>query len=512
MLILTILLTVLLIISLTFNILILRNIKFTTKKIHPLTNGDFTKKFHTKEMGFLANMGNLLNLLLENMRFLIANVNSSVDHVQKYALTITQNAENINHGAKQNVQVISEIAKNFESQAESVMKAHHYTEKINKDFHVITNKTEDAKKQALSTNDTLHKSIAVFEKLLDIMQQNSHHSLKLTEKFNALEAKTQQINSITDSVNAISEHTNLLALNASIEAARAGDAGKGFAVVANEVKKLADQSAKSSNEIKNLIHTLQDEIKTIAQEIKNDSENVIKNITIADDAKKYFDMIITSTKTTLTTVEDIYHLAIEEVHVISHIQDFMKNVSTASQQNTSFAQEVSATTDEQSIIIEDMFTSLQQLNTMTEEIKNVVYSFVKDYTIDATTQKSINKAMDCLKEAAQNPILWNFDKTSCEKFLNEIIKEHTYFEIINLFNLNGDTIAVGMNDKIDFKDDIYGNYSHREYFKQAIAGKDYISEAYISMDSSNYCLGMAIPLKNQSGEIIGSLMADFALI
>jgi methyl-accepting chemotaxis protein len=478
----------------------------------PLANGDFTKKFHTKEMGFLGKMGALLNIFLKNMRFFIANVNSSVDHVQKYALTITKNAEHINHGAKQNAEVISEIAKNFEAQAESVMKAHHYTEKINEDFHAITSKTTAAKEQAITTRDTLHKSIFVFEKLLNIMENNSHHSLELAKKINYLEAKTQQINSITDAVNAISDHTNLLALNASIEAARAGEVGKGFAVVANEVKNLAYQSAESSNEIKELIYTLQDDIKDIAQEIKNDSEKVIEDIAIANDAKKHFNMIIESTKTTLSAIEDIHHLATEEVHVIYHIQDFMKNVSTTSQQNTSFAQEVSATTDEQSSIIENMFTSLQELNTMTGEIKNVIYSFVKDYIIDHATQKLIDEGMAFLRDTAQNSILWDFHKTSSEKFLNEIIEKHTYFETINLFTSKGDVVAVGTNNEIDFKDDIYGNYSHRKYFKQAIKGKDYISEAYISMDSSNYCLGMATPLKNQSGKIIGILMADFALI
>jgi len=502
---------ILLFISLVFNLWTISKISLLKSQIESISDGDFTKNFNTSNMGLFKSICNSFNILLKNMRSFIANVNSSTDHLEEYSIGITQNAENIRNGSKQNSKVIAEIAASIEAQSQSVLEAFDYTEKIEQDFKVITSKTESAREKGESSKETIQRSKEIFDKIIDKMKYNANNSFELASKINKLENKAKEINIIVDSVNEISQNTNLLALNASIEAARAGEMGKGFAVVANEVKKLADQATEASNEIKELIHGVEEEINKIAKEIRGQAEHFNTDIIFANDAKSYFDTIVLSTEETLTAIKDINNLAKEEENIVSEIRGFMENVAAISQQNTSATQEASATTDEQTKLVDEMFDSIQHLNQMTKELKDVMKSFVKSYEIDEHKQKVINQGLSKLKEIAKSDVVKGFERKQCEEFFNSIIKGYRSFETINLFDTNGETIAISFDDSLDLGEDIYGNFAHREYFKRAMEGQDYISEPYISLDSKNYCLAISTPIIDENKKILGVLMADFSL-
>ncbi|MFZ5967814.1 MAG: methyl-accepting chemotaxis protein [Bacillota bacterium] len=497
-------------ILLMFTIATLRKLKHIQRKMAHIVDGDFTKKMNTKEMGILTDICKMVNAFMGNMRRFIAIVGSTGDKIKKHVLQITQNAEYINSGIKQNAQSIAEIATGFESQANDVVQAFKMTEKIGEDFQKIVFSTETTKGQAIIGMGTISKSVEVYDQLLQSLNENAENSYYLSKRISHLENKAQEIHVITESVRVISENTNLLALNASIEAARAGEMGKGFAVVANEVKKLAEQASQYAQEIEILLSSILQEINTLADEIHKDTEQIRNNILHANDAKKYFDCAISTTKDTLSSIDSICYLAKDEANVIQHIKDLMKNISENAQQCSAGAQEASATTQQQASLVEDMFGSLKELNHMTGEIKDIIHGFVKSYEIDHEIDTYIQQGFQVLKSIASDRTLQPFERNTCDRKLYDAYTKHKFFEIICLFDIHGETVGIGI-DKTLYDESLYTNFAHREYFKKGIAGKDYVSEPYISLDSNNYCIAMSTPVKDSFGKIIGVLMADLTL-
>nr|WP_315110308.1 hypothetical protein [Clostridium intestinale] len=88
------------------------------------------------------------------------------------------------------------------------------------------------------------------------------------------------------------------------------------------------------------------------------------------------------------------------------------------------------------------------------------------------------------------------------------IKKYPYFELIALMQKDGLRKAITLDYS---EDEVYVNFSHRPYFKEAISGKDFISEPYISVDTNSYCIAMSVPIKSETNQILGILMADLKL-
>ncbi|NBI05297.1 methyl-accepting chemotaxis protein [Senegalia massiliensis] len=508
-----IILSILLIIFVTLYLRSLLRLKRLENKMNLISTGDFTKSFNIMKMGHFKKLGIIINTLLMNFRKFIANVNFSTDHVEEFITNMTNNAQNLNEGASHSAKVISEIASSTENQASSIIQAHDYTEKIIKDFNIITSKTEDAKNKTISTKNIVHKNNKIFNSLLNSIKKNTNNSVDLVEKINKLEQKANEINTITKSVNDISENTNLLALNASIEAARAGEAGKGFAVVANEVKSLANESSKASNHIREIIETIKNEISAIANEMRSDSDNMKNDISIADEAKNHFNNILKSTEETMDVIELINNLAKEEQVVINNIKSFMEGVAATSEQNTSATQEASVTIEQQANMINDMFNSLKELGNKTSDIKKVIDLFVKSFDIDSNTQELINKGIDKLYTMTEKDSIRSFDRITSEDYMQQVIDKNDSFEILTLLDLEGNTTSISYRKDLDLgnHEDLYDNFAHRDYFKKAVKGETYLSKPYISTDSFNYCIAMTTPVKDQSGNIKGVLMADFKI-
>lgn len=140
--------------------------------------------------------------------------------------------------------------------------------KIRHDTDTAAGNSEQARKHALEGNNSIGTSTKQMQGVRDAVQESS----VLVDK---LGKRSQEISKIVDTISDITEQTNLLALNAAIEAARAGEAGRGFAVVADEVRKLAEQSQSAAKEIANLIESIQKDTMDAVAAMKNGREQVV---------------------------------------------------------------------------------------------------------------------------------------------------------------------------------------------------------------------------------------------
>jgi methyl-accepting chemotaxis protein len=174
------------------------------------------------------------------------------------------------------------------------------------------------------------------------------------EKIASLGEKSKEIGQIVNTINQISEQTNLLALNAAIEAARAGEAGRGFAVVADEVRKLAEESGQATKQIRDLIGGIQTEIDSAVRSMSENTKQV-------EEGSKGVELAVTTFET-LPQVIDAVNKSAEEV-------------GTVAQENASGAEEVSASIEEVTSSMQQVSNAAQQMASVASELKTVVERF-----------------------------------------------------------------------------------------------------------------------------------------
>ncbi|MGE5678366.1 MAG: methyl-accepting chemotaxis protein, partial [Pseudomonadota bacterium] len=348
-------------------------------------------------------------------------------------------------------------------------------------------------------------SSIVFENLVSKMRSSAETSSRLAENVQVLKEKADEISSIIAVVNEISDRTNLLALNAAIEAARAGEQGKGFAVVAGEVKKLAEQSSRSTEEISSLIQNITSGINRITDEAKEEVRNISRDIEYADQSGKSFQEVIESTRKTYEEVRKIRALAVQSTGDAENVNVLVDGITSSTREAVTFAEEVSASAEEQSSVMEEMAVLASDLKKAADHIEELLKGVMNNVRVQEKEKAMVREGKEMLKKMAIDINEKGIMIERATDFLIDCSKRYPQFEYMGILNANGLMVS-----ETDLEAEPM-NLSHRPYFKEAIAGREYCSEPYISNFSYRYCITVSVPLKNSEGRIAGVIMADLCI-
>jgi methyl-accepting chemotaxis protein len=363
-------------VSFIVSFLISRPVNMVSNTLNQLAHGNLTvPEVKVKNKDEIGELARSLNELLHNQKQLIGKVYESAIQVAASSEELLANNEQNARASEQIAHSVQQTAAGSEKQLVHFEEVSSSVQDMVAGIHQIAESSESMQhstdKATLLTSDGTMSVKAVVSHMSDI-----NDSFEQTSKIvSLLGSRSQEINGIASLITDIAEQTNLLALNAAIEAARAGEHGKGFAVVADEVRKLAVQSKNSADKIAEMIRFVQDETNQAIEAVKSGNELVEKGLSASKEANEAFSNISCSINDVSTKVQEV-SAAVEELTAQSHtIVQTIGNVKEIAEQGVFASQESSAATQEQVATMEEVTASAHGLTQLADELQAAVSQF-----------------------------------------------------------------------------------------------------------------------------------------
>ncbi|MBD5528968.1 MAG: methyl-accepting chemotaxis protein [Lachnospiraceae bacterium] len=225
------------------------NMKHISGKLGEVARGDLTIKVTAKGHDEFRNLAGSATNMISNTKNLVNKVNHATDQLESSAKEVERASNVINDYSQEITQAVSGINEGMSKQSEHARECVSKTDVLSNEIQNVSRIVEKVGKLVNETEDMINQGMEIVQLLGERAEATTQMTEKVGTNIDSLRKKSETINSFVGMITEISEQTNLLSLNASIEAARAGAAGKGFAVVAEEIRKLADDSARAAGEI-----------------------------------------------------------------------------------------------------------------------------------------------------------------------------------------------------------------------------------------------------------------------
>ncbi len=227
------------------------NMRRISRKFGDVAKGDLTVTVSAKGHDEFQDLAGSATNMITNTKKLVNQVSNATGEQDVYAQYEGLPSELLPEYSQENTRAIGEINEGMEEQSRHAQECVEKTDILSNEIQEVSHVVERVEKLVGETEGMINKGMEIVQVLGDRAGETTQMTVKVSESIESLRKESEIINSFVATITEITEQTNLLSLNASIEAARAGEAGRGFAVVAEEIRKLADDSAKAAGEIRN---------------------------------------------------------------------------------------------------------------------------------------------------------------------------------------------------------------------------------------------------------------------
>ena len=315
------------------------------------------------------------NAMGNQLKDIVMNIQEGASSVTNSSNSLKVAAHEVTNGMNQTTETVEQIANGTEAQASSasdlrvimqtftqnVEHANENSTKVQTHSENVQAMTEEGRKLIHDTEQQMYKIDTIVKQAVNRVE--------------GLNDQTREITQLVQVITEIADQTNLLALNAAIEAARAGEQGKGFAVVADEVRKLAEQVSHSVSNISTIVNKIQNETNIVTRSLVEGYEEVekgSKQTHISSETYQTISVAVTEMVSNIKSVsQNLQHIA----NNTSDIDSAIENIAAVSEQSAASSQQTAATIQEVASSMESVAQNADQLNSTADKLQQVVQQF-----------------------------------------------------------------------------------------------------------------------------------------
>lgn len=359
-----------------FSVLLVRPLEKLERTATRVAEGKIGKDVEMpKTKDEIRSVAEAFQLMLTNLRQVVESIEQNFQKTKETVLELSEQTTSASKEAEGIAMTVGQISQGAEASAIAVQETAEAIEDVRILATEVNEKALSSAEESRHIIEHLQITSVSFQNLIHSIQEIISGNEKALQSIHRLEKNAEQINHITSLVGEIAEQTNLLALNASIEAARAGDHGKGFAVVAEEVRKLADESAKAVKGITELISNMQENVRIVVSQMNEQVAYAKKESSKISDTTSVMEEMSTGVRNMAGAVIQISQLVEKQMTNIETTARQSQEVAAIAEETSSSAVEVKNSTEEQAAALGEIAKLTDDLKHQSELLYKMIQQF-----------------------------------------------------------------------------------------------------------------------------------------